>query len=356
MRGVNVTMFNMTTFTGKLMSFTDTKFSALATTLRGISGIDIIHPYTKSLSLVDASLCHHVEKPLRKFSAGATTLLPILANLLDPQILKNKNCIGRNPFAKIGSGFETESSTPVTMFSTQPFQKSTNTFRILLLCLMVRQLFLKTLTCLTSFLIKNFNFFTRNKQSFCISGSHQSIGGTKVYTYRYITFGIRNIKCEAEMYFSATKNSDTVITHCIGKISLGVIRNIVVKFFSTNRSGNGNFSMTGETEVLGKEEKSGNTLERKRFSSRFTILSCRRISTGHVSDGRTFHLGRKRRWNSIIYFFVKFNSRQWFTTIVSNAADRLLEAIVFHNQIQKIGSIFNYKWYGSLNFHTYIIS
>lgn len=356
MRCVSVAMFNMTTFTGEFMSFADTKSTALAAPLRSVGGVDVIHTYAKPLSFVDASLCHHVEKPLRKLSASATALLPVFTDLLDPQVLKDKNSIGGNPLAKLGSGLATERSTPVALFATQPFQKSTNGFRILLLCLPVRQLFLKTLTCLTTSLIQNFHSSTRDEQSIFFCGGHQRVGGTKVYADRSVPFDIGNFKSETEVNFTAAKYSDAVIADSIGEICLSVIRNDIIKLFTSNRSGDGKLAVTSEAEVFGEKEKSGNSFEGESFGGWFTILSRRGISGSHIPDSRALHLGWKRGWNLVVGLFVKIKSGQWLTTIISYICDRLLKAVVFHNQIQKIGCVFNHKRYCSLYLHTIIIS
>ena len=313
------------------MSSADTKFTALAATLRSIGGVDVIYPYAKPLSFVDTSLCHHVEKPLRKLSTSTTALFPVLTDLLDPQVLKDKNSVSGNPLAKFGSGLATERSAPVAMFSTQPFQKFTNGFRILLLCLPVRQLFLKTLTCLTTSLIKNFHSSTRDEQSVGFGGCDKCISGTKVYADRRIAFDIRNLKSEAEMDFTTTKNSDAVIADSIGEVRLSIVRNNIIKLLTTNRSGNGKLAVASEAEILGEKKKSGNAFEGKSLGGWSAIHSRRGISTRHVSNGRAFHLRWKRGRDSVVDKFVKIKSGQWFSTIVCNVTNRLLKAIVFHD-------------------------
>jgi len=86
------------------MSLTDTKSTTLATTLRSIGRINVVNAYPQPFSLVDASLCHHVEKPLRQFPTSTTTILSVFSYLFNSQVFKNKNSVSGNPLAEFGSG------------------------------------------------------------------------------------------------------------------------------------------------------------------------------------------------------------------------------------------------------------
>ena len=338
------------------MPSTDTKSSTFPTTLARVGRIDVFHAYTKPLSFVDASLCHHVEKPLRKFAFSSLALFPVFTNLLDTQILKDKNSVCWNPLAELRRGLFAERLASVAMFATQPFQKSTNTFRILLLCLPVRQLFLKTLASLAGSLVGDFKPLAGDEQSVSGRRGHKSVGGAEVYTYGCIGLDIGSFKSETKVDFAATSARDAIIADSAGKVGLGVIRNNEIKFLAANGSGNGECTLTSETEILSEKKHRCDAFESESFLSRSPIASSGGVSSGHIPDGCASHLRGKGGRHGVVDLLVKRKSVQWFANIVRNIRNRLLKAVVFHNQIQKMSSVFDYKRDCSLNLHNSIIS
>jgi hypothetical protein len=356
MGGVLIRMFSMATFAGELMPTSDTKSPTLAATLARVGWINVVHAYTKPLSLVDASLCHHAEKPLRELSTSPATLFSIFADLLDTQILKDKNSVGGNPLAEFRGGLLAERLASVAMFATQPFQKSTDAARILLMCLPVRQLFLKTLACLAGSLVGYFKPLAGDEQSFLFSGGHKRVSGAKVNTDRCVVLDVGNFNCKAKVDFAAAGDRDAVIADGVVEVCLGVIGNNEIKLLATNGSGNGKLALPSEAEILSEQEHRRRALKGESLSGWVAISSSGGVGSGHVPDGCTSHLRRKRRRYGVVDLLVKIKSGQWFANIVRDIRNRLLKAVVFHNQLQKMDGIFDYKRNCSLSLHNSIVS
>ena len=254
MRSIYIGVFGMAAGTFKGMSPARAEPPAFAAALRRESRIDIADCHTNALRPVYARLRHLVVKPLRQFAAGTCTLFTTFPDLLDTQVLKDKHGVIRSPFAELCRSLFTECQISIGLLTTQPFQKSTHTARILFLCLPVGQLALQPLAGLAGSPVLDSITKTGDEQCFIFRGGNQRIGRAEVDADRGVADGFGDFEGEAEGYLAGAGNGDAVVAYSVIEVGFSVGRDYKVQFLSPYCSGYGEFAFN-KTEVFSEQEQ-----------------------------------------------------------------------------------------------------
>lgn len=205
-------MLRMAARTGKVMSPAITKLPAFTALLGSIGRVNKSNCHSFPLRLTGARLDHHAIGPLTKFAVGSRPSFSF-TGLLNPQILEYEYGVSRNLIAQFCCGLGTKRLGSVMLFTSQPFEKATDTVGVLLLCLTDGQLSLKPLADFTGFLVNNFLFTTGDKDSLVISGGNQCVGSPKINSYGDVSHGIRNIKGKTKRDSTVISDSNAVIAY-----------------------------------------------------------------------------------------------------------------------------------------------
>src|SRR6185437_14928225 len=131
--------------------------------------------------LTDSSMLPEGEAPPQRLSARQA-----LGGLVNPQVLKNKDCISRCPVDELPGGHPRKVVAAPSPPTSQPFEDATHAMRVLALCLLGRQLALHALGRLHRASVAHFGRFARDEQlaSVRIHG-HERIGLVQINADRY---------------------------------------------------------------------------------------------------------------------------------------------------------------------------
>ena len=254
MTGIDIGMFGVAAGAFERVPPTHAELAALAAALRRESRIGVVDAYAEPLRLIHASLRQLVEEPLRQLAAGTCTLFTTFPDLLDTQVLKDKHGVIRSPFAELCRSLFTECQISIGLLTTQPFQKSTHTARILFLCLPVGQLALQPLAGLAGSPVLDSITKTGDEQCFIFRGGNQRIGRAEVDADRGVADGFGDFEGEAEGYLAGAGNGDAVVAYSVIEVGFSVGRDYKVQFLSPYCSGYGEFAFN-KTEVFSEQEQ-----------------------------------------------------------------------------------------------------
>lgn len=216
------------------MSEANTNQTTFMATLRGLERLDVVYAKPITFRPVDTRLRYLREKPRTKFAASSLPVFGCLLDLFYAQVLKHQHRILGNPLAQLGGGLLAECPVAVGLFSTQPFKRPADTAGVLALCLVIGQLLLQPLAGFASSLVGLLQSGARDEQSLLVGGCYQGVVDAKVYPYRRDGFGFRNLKRDAQGDLVGACDHDAVITDSVGEVSLGVIRDNIIKFLPSN--------------------------------------------------------------------------------------------------------------------------
>jgi len=307
----------------------------------------------KSLPLGPISYSHHhqVEKPTVQLSTSSFADVFLLGLRLEMQVLEDQDGVHRSPLTELSSGFLTERPVSIMVFPGQPFQHSTDTPRVPVLCLLPGKFGLKSGTNLARLGIANGQSLATNEQGFLVGGSDQGVVYPEVDADRGDSPGLGSLKGDTEESFAP---SDTKTVNTLGsvKVLAEVFGNAPADFLSTLKCGDGQASVSAELEVLGVEKKRRRSTEDERASCWFAVGFGRSIGGSSCSNGIAAHLRSQDGLDFVVDRVMQFKGSQRSSAVEADWADGLLVAVELqHGLIDESVLVEDYR-YGSLDIHT----
>jgi len=336
--------------TEELVPLTTSKESTAIMKLRSKSRVYIGKAKSLSLSPISYSRCHQVEKPTVQLPTSPFADVLLLGLGLEMQVLEDQNGIRWNPFTELSSGFLTERPVLISGFPGQPFQHSTDTPRIPVLCLLPGEFGLKTRANLARFGVADGQVFPTDEQGFLVSGSDQSIVHPEVDADRDNALGVRRFDGYTEKSLSA---SDTKAVNALGRVEVlaKVVGDFPADLLSPLQGRDGKATISAERKVFGIEEEGCRIAEDERTICWFAVGLGRSVSCGSCSDGIATHLRGQGGLSLVVDRVMQFKSAKGFATVETNWADGFLVAIELQHSIVNKGVLVEDYRYGSLHVH-----
>jgi len=295
--------------------------------------------------------CHQVEKPTVQLPASPFTDMFLFGLGLEMQVLKDQNGVHRNPLTEMSSGFLTERSVAIVVFPGQPFQHSTDTSRVLVLCLLPGEFGLKSGANLASLGVANGQSLPADKERLLVGGGNKSVVHPQVDTDRNDFFRRGDFEGDTKESF-APSNPKTV--EGLGGIEVlaEVLGNLPANLLPALQSGDGQAAVPAELEVLGIEKECRWSAEDKGTNGWSAISLGRCIGGSGCPNRIAAHLRGQSGLDFVVDRVVQFESAKRFAAIETDRTDGLLVTIELqYGGIDKGVLVKDYR-YGSLNVHT----
>jgi len=350
---IDISMTYISTMrTSEFVTLAVSKKTTLGTQLAGIGRLDKSNSDSLPFSPISYCRCHQPIKPTVQLPASSFSDTIILFGLgFKIQILKNKYRILRNPLAEFSGGFLAECPVSILMFMGKPFQHSTDTPRVPVLCLLPDEFGLQTRTNLARLGVADRQSLATDKERLLVGGSNKGVVHPEVNAYGNNALGFGSLDGDAEESL-APSNPKTVNTLGSVKVLAEVFGNTPADFLSSLQSGDGQASVSSERKVFGIKEKGRRSTEDERTICWFAVGLGRSISSGSCSDGVAAHLGSQGSRSLVVDQLLQFKGAKWSSAVEADRTQNLLVAVELRHGIVNKGVLVKDYRYGSLDVHT----
>ena len=342
------------TLTSKSRPYPVAKQSALIADLACIGRVDKGDRQAIPLRSIRYTLNEQVVAKAVQFTTRSFTNMCFLRSPLNLKVFKHKNCIFRNPLAKLCCRFSTKCFRFITLFPRQTFQDTTHRTAVFAQFLFRGFLTLNSSSGLSSAFPVFFKLVAGDNHSIICCRRHQHIFNPNIDSYRNKPLWVLNMKCDTECSLAVWTNAERVLCHRIFKITAKCFGNSKSNFLSSSNGPDRQLSVfrkRGITSSLSDQEQCPLSTEDKRTSGWTFIGLRRRIRSSHKSDSRTSHLRVKGRFNLVIDFLMQAQRASWRLFVKRLFGNTLLISVEFLYSYKKILRPFEDYWYASLDQH-----
>jgi len=274
------------------------------------------------------------DKPTLPEGESTSQSLPLhlsLFRLRNVQIFKDKHSVRRGPLDQLFSRLLGKGAGTMALLATKPFHDTSNTSRILVLCLTGRKLGLKAGTRLCSASVLDLDRFPADEEFSPVRvNSYKGIGFIQVNTDRKDTCRFRNIQGNSntsnELAISLD-NSEAVNLDGIGECCLEVSRNGIGEAFSSSYRPDRERPISTKVSITPTlaHKKQSTCFPKLKWRARwFLIRLGRGVGTCNQANSGYGHLSRECSLDAVIARFLQCKSPKGLAIIEAWSRETML--------------------------------